>query len=107
VEEADGADGLRQPDRRLEVAQVEVEPGTVDRGASDLAQLEREDLGGPVDLGLVAVEGAGELAQLLDVLDERLPDPADEAGGLDRQLRDRVEGAEDGLAVLAQPADEV
>src|SRR6478735_11339943 len=58
-------------DLALELAEVEVEPRAVDRGAADLLELDRQHLQGPVDLGLATVEVLGHGTQLLDVLDER------------------------------------
>src|SRR5580765_6766312 len=40
--------GLPDPDLAGEVAQVEVEPGAVDRCPADLGELDRHDLQGPV-----------------------------------------------------------
>src|SRR6478609_8635955 len=90
----------------LELAEVEVEERAVDRGASDLVQLDRQHLDGAVELGLVLVDVAGHRAQLLDVLHEGLADAVDEGGGLDRQRGDLLQRAEDRVAVLLQPADE-
>ncbi len=96
-----------QDDAALELAEVEVEPRAVDRGAADLLELDRQHLEGPVELGLVGVEVAGDLAQPLDVADERLADARDQVGGLDGERRDLVEGGEDRVAVLLQAAHEV
>src|SRR5881394_3719694 len=52
---ADGDGGLTDPDLAGEVAEVEVEPRAVDRGAAHLGQLDRQHLQGAVDLGTTLV----------------------------------------------------
>src|SRR4051794_30971457 len=95
-----------QLDLALELAEVEVEPRAVDRGAADLLQLDRQHLEGAVELGLVAVDVLGHGAEVLDVLHERLPDALHEPGRLHRERGDLVERAQDRSAVLLEAADE-
>src|SRR5262245_12906992 len=87
----DGEGGLAEPDLAGEVAQVEVEPRAVDRGAADLGELDRQHLEGTVDLGLAAVEVGREAAQVVDVGDEGRPNAGDQVGGLHREVGDLVE----------------
>src|SRR3954452_2519511 len=103
----DGQGRLAELDVALEVAQVEVEERAVRRGAADLGQLHREHLERAVDLCLVAVEVAGDAAQLLDVGGEARPDAGDQVGGLHGEPGDGVQGPEDRLPVLAEPRDEL
>src|SRR3954447_19397508 len=84
----DGKGGLAEPDLAGEVAEVEVEPRAVDRGAADLGELDRKHLEGAVELGLAVVEVGREAAQVVDVGDERRTDPRDQVGGLHRQVGD-------------------
>src|SRR3546814_2541878 len=68
--------------RAGEAAQIEVEPRAVGRGAADLVELDRQDLHRTVEFGPVLGQVAGELAELLDVLDQWRANALHQAGGL-------------------------
>src|SRR6266545_3488446 len=100
-------DIVRQVERPAHLAQVEVEPGAIARGAAQRADLLRQPLDHPGDRRGTSVEILRETGEIRDVLLDARPDLDEQLRGDRLELVDAVDRVADRLAVVRIPRDEL